>query len=85
MAATTDIAGAFLGGRIQSMTFIAAWLGGPAMRSIFVFLLIILPISQEFGVPLTAVTAVFAVTLWMRLLGATAAGWMADHMGRRAR
>src|SRR5207244_10791996 len=38
----------------------------------------------EFGVPLTAVTAVFAVTLWLRLLGATAAGWMADHMGRRA-
>src|SRR3954465_3913233 len=43
-----------------------------------------LPISQEFGVPLTAVTAVFAVTLWMRLIGATAAGWLADRMGRKA-
>lgn len=43
-----------------------------------------LPISQEFGVPLTAVTAVFAVTPWMRLIGATVAGWMADRMGRKA-
>ena len=34
--------------------------------------------------PLTAVTAVFAVTLWMRLIGATVAGWMADRMGRKA-
>ena len=29
-------------------------------------------------------TAVFAVTLWMRLVGATAAGWLADRMGRKA-
>ena len=28
------------------------------------------PISQEFGVPLTAVTAVFTITLWLRLVGA---------------
>ncbi len=34
--------------------------------------------------PLTAVTAVFAVTPWMRLIGATVAGWMADRMGRKA-
>ena len=34
--------------------------------------------------PLTEVTAVFTVTLWMRLVGATAAGWMADRMGRKA-
>jgi SHS family lactate transporter-like MFS transporter len=50
------------------------------MRSISLsFLLIMIPISQEFGVPLTAVTAVFAVTLWLRLIGATAAGWLADR------
>src|SRR5437868_14648936 len=42
------------------------------------------PIAKEFDVPLTAVTAVFTITLWMRLLGATAAGWMADRMGRKA-
>ena len=34
--------------------------------------------------PLAEVTAVFAVTLWVRLLGATAAGWMADRWGRKA-
>src|ERR1700759_1472412 len=49
-----------------------------------IFLLIMLPISQEFGVPLAAVTAVFAVTLWMRLLGATMAGWVAARLGRKA-
>jgi SHS family lactate transporter-like MFS transporter len=30
------------------------------------------------------VTAVFAVTLWLRLLGATASGWLADRVGRKA-
>src|SRR5258706_9868542 len=39
--------------------------------------------SSEFDVPLTAVTVVFTITLWMRLVGATAAGWMADRMGRK--
>ncbi len=42
-----------------------------------------LPISQDFHVPLTAVTAVFTITLWMRLVGATASGWVADRMGRK--
>jgi SHS family lactate transporter-like MFS transporter len=69
----------------QWYAYIAAWLGWTLDAFDFtVFLLIMLPISQEFGVPLTAVTAVFAVTLWMRLGGATAAGWMADRMGRKA-
>src|SRR6185295_19557528 len=49
-----------------------------------IFLLIMVPIAKEFDVPLTAVTVVFTITLWMRLLGAVAAGWMADRMGRRA-
>ena len=44
-----------------------------------------LPISQEFHVPLTVVTAVFTLTLWMRLVGATASGWLADRIGRTAR
>jgi SHS family lactate transporter-like MFS transporter len=48
-----------------------------------IFLLIMLPISQEFGAPVTAVTAVFAVTLWVHLVGAKVAGWMADRMGRK--
>src|SRR5438309_9923454 len=69
----------------QWYAYIAAWLGWTLDAFDFtIFLLIMLPISQEFGVPLTAVTAVFTVTLWMRLLGATAAGWLADRMGRKA-
>ena len=42
------------------------------------------PIAQEFGVPLIEVTAIFTVTLIMRLGGATASGWLSDRMGRRA-
>jgi SHS family lactate transporter-like MFS transporter len=41
------------------------------------------PIAEEFHVPLTEVTAVFTLTLWMRLVGATASGWLADRMGRK--
>jgi hydroxypyruvate isomerase len=37
------------------------------------------PIANEFKVPLTDVAIVFTLTLWMRLVGATAAGWMADR------
>src|SRR3954452_20716940 len=33
-------------------------------------------IAQEFGVPLIDVTAIFSVTLVMRLGGATASGWL---------
>src|SRR6185312_14617248 len=40
--------------------------------------------SQEFGVPLIEVTAIFSITLIMRLGGATASGWLADRLGRRA-
>lgn len=69
----------------QWYAYIAAWLGWTLDAFDFtIFLVIMLPISQEFGVPLTAVTAVFTITLWLRLLGATAAGWMADRMGRKA-
>ena len=48
-----------------------------------VFLLIMVPISKEFEVPLTAVAVVFTITLWMRLVGATASGWLADRIGRK--
>jgi MFS transporter, SHS family, lactate transporter len=68
----------------QWFAYMAAWLGWTLDAFDFtIFLLIMLPISQEFGVPLTAVTAVFTITLWLRLVGATAAGWMADRMGRK--
>src|SRR6516225_7839500 len=66
----------------QWYAYCAAWLGWTLDAFDFtIFLLIMIPISQEFGVP---VTAVIAVTLWLRLLGATAAGWLADRWGRKA-
>jgi len=71
--------------REQWKAYIAAWLGWTLDAFDFtIFLLIMVPIAKEFDVPLTAVTAVFAITLWLRLVGATAAGWMADRMGRKA-
>jgi MFS transporter, SHS family, lactate transporter len=71
--------------REQWKAWIAAWLGWTLDAFDFtVFLLIMVPIAKEFDVPLTAVAAVFTITLWLRLVGATAAGWMADRMGRKA-
>jgi MFS transporter, SHS family, lactate transporter len=68
----------------QWYAFVAAWLGWVLDAFDFtVFLLIMVPIAKEFNVPLTAVAIVFTITLWMRLLGATASGWMADRMGRK--
>jgi SHS family lactate transporter-like MFS transporter len=68
----------------QWHAWIAAWLGWTLDAFDFtIFLLIMLPISQSFNVPLVDVTAVLALTLWMRLVGATASGWLADRMGRK--
>jgi MFS transporter, SHS family, lactate transporter len=68
----------------QWLAWSAAWLGWTLDAFDFtIFLLIMLPISQEFNVPLTEVTAVFTITLWMRLIGATASGWLADRIGRK--
>src|SRR6201993_5051455 len=68
----------------QWLAWSAAWLGWTLDAFDFtIFLLIMLPIAQEFGVPLTAVTAVFTLTLWMRLVGATGSGWLADRIGRK--
>jgi MFS family permease len=70
--------------REQWKAWIAAWLGWTLDAFDFtIFLLIMVPIAKEFDVSLTAVTAVFTITLWLRLVGATAAGWMADRMGRK--
>jgi SHS family lactate transporter-like MFS transporter len=70
--------------REQWLAWVAAWLGWTLDSFDFtIFLLIMLPISQSFHVPLTAVTAVFTLTLWMRLVGATASGWLSDRIGRK--
>jgi SHS family lactate transporter-like MFS transporter len=68
----------------QWLAWWAAWLGWTLDAFDFtIFLLIMVPISQEFGVPMTAVAAVFTITLWLRLVGATASGWLADRVGRK--
>jgi MFS transporter, SHS family, lactate transporter len=70
--------------REQWYAWVAAWLGWTLDAFDFtVFLLIMVPISQEFGVPLSEVAFVLTLTLWMRLLGAVASGWLADRVGRK--
>ncbi|WP_158932121.1 MFS transporter [Acidisphaera sp. S103] len=69
----------------QWYAYCAAWMGWTLDAFDFtVFLLIMAPIAAEFHVPLLDVTAIFSVTLIMRLSGATASGWLADRLGRRA-
>src|SRR6201994_3576560 len=68
----------------QWLAWIAAWLGWTLDSFDFtVFLLLMVPISKEFNIPLTEVAVVFTLTLWMRLVGATASGWLADRIGRK--
>jgi MFS family permease len=63
---------------------VAAWAGWTLDAFDFTaFLLIIAPIAKEFDVPVPEVAAVLTITLWMRLLGATASGWLADRIGRK--
>jgi MFS transporter, SHS family, lactate transporter len=69
----------------QWYAFIAAWLGWTLDAFDFtVFLFLLLPIAKEFHADLTLVVLVGSLTMWMRFVGAIAAGWMADRMGRRA-
>ena len=70
--------------RDQWYAWWAAWLGWTLDAFDFtVFLLIMKPIADEFKVPLTAVAFVLTITLWMRLVGAVGAGWLADRIGRK--
>src|SRR5712692_1617627 len=62
----------------------AAWLGWTLDAFDFtVFLLIMVPISQEFGVPLSEVVGILSLTLAARLVGAVGSGWVADRVGRK--
>ena len=70
--------------RDQWLSWWAAWLGWTLDAFDFtMFLLIMVPISQEFHVPLTSVAFVLSVTLWLRLIGAVGSGWLADRVGRK--
>jgi MFS transporter, SHS family, lactate transporter len=68
----------------QWLAWVAAWLGWTLDAFDFtIFLLIMVPIAKDFGVPLTEVAIVFTLTLWMRLIGATVSGWFSDRIGRK--
>ena len=68
----------------QWYAYVAAWAGWTLDAFDFTaFLLIIAPIAKEFDVPVPEVAAVLTITLWMRLIGATANGWLADRIGRK--
>ena len=68
----------------QWLAWWGAWLGRVLDGFDFtVFLLLMVPISRELGVSLTAVAVVFTVTLWLRSVGALASGWLADRIGRK--
>src|SRR5262245_30921987 len=70
--------------RDQWYAYVAAWAGWTLDAFDFTaFLLIIAPIAKEFDVPVPEVVFVLTVTLWMRLVGATASGWLADRIGRK--
>src|SRR6516164_8257286 len=70
--------------RDQWYAWVAAWLGWTLDAFDFTaFLLIIAPIAAHFHVPVAQVAFVLTITLWMRLLGATANGWLADRIGRK--
>ena len=70
--------------RDQWFAWVAGWLGWTLDAFDFtIFLLLLIPITTEFHVPLTAAAVIVTLTLWMRLVGAVSAGWMADRLGRR--
>jgi SHS family lactate transporter-like MFS transporter len=75
--------------RDQWHAWTAVWLGRKLDSFEFtifihftIFVLIVLPIAQEFNVPLKAVAAVSTLTLWLRPFGASGTGWLADRIGR---
>ena len=68
----------------QWMAWVAAWLGWTLDAFDFtIFLLLMVPIAETFKVSLVEVTAVFTITLWLRLVGAVGSGWLADRIGRK--
>ena len=59
----------------QWVAWWAAWLGWTLDAFDFtIFLLIMVPISESFNVPLTSVAIIFTLTLWMRFVGAVCSG-----------
>src|SRR4051812_50183948 len=68
--------------RDQWYAYVAAWAGWTLDAFDFTaFLLIMAPIAKEFGVPVSEVAAVLTITLWLRLAGAPATGWVPARDG----
>src|SRR5260370_37592798 len=68
----------------QWYAYVAAWAGWTLDAFDFTaFLLIIAPIAKEFDVPVPEVAAALTISMWMRLISATARGGAADRRGRR--
>ncbi len=68
----------------QWLAFVAAWLGWMLDSFDFtLFLMIMVPISKAFHVPLPEVAWAVTITLWMRVVGGIANGWLADRIGRK--
>src|ERR1700747_614104 len=68
----------------QWLAWWAAWLGWTLDAFDFtIFLLIMAPIAAQFQGPLRAGGFFLPVTLWLRLVGAVASGWLADRIGRK--
>lgn len=68
----------------QWYAWVAGWLGWMLDAFDFtIFFLIMVPISQEFNVPLTLVAGTVTFTLWLRLVGAFGSGWLCDRIGRK--
>src|SRR5437588_10981368 len=83
-ATAAPIAGGKEPTKDQLYAYVPAWAGWTLDAFDFTaFLLVIAPIAKEFDVPVSEVAFVLTVTLWMRLVGATANGWLADRIGRK--
>src|ERR1700722_988512 len=62
----------------QWYAYLAAWMGWTLDAFDFtVFLVLVVSIAKEFDASLTLVSTVVSLTLFMRLFGAVASGWMA--------
>jgi SHS family lactate transporter-like MFS transporter len=70
--------------RDQWFAWVAGFLGWTLDAFDFtLFLLIMVPISKAFHVSITNVAWAITMTLWMRIVGGVANGWLADRIGRK--
>jgi MFS transporter, SHS family, lactate transporter len=68
----------------QWYAWVAGWLGWLLDAFDFtIFFLVMVAIADEFKVPLTLVAGTVTFTLWLRLVGAFASGWLCDRIGRK--